>query len=1062
MSQLKILNLHNNRITVINNINLLNDLDSLDLAKNLLTSLGADLNFELTISTLTRLSRLLLYDNLLTSLPKLRGGLLEVDLSGNSIQLLSLNETVSFSELTRLERLRISSNIIFLRGDLDFFRCPRTIMELSLSNTEIRVLNESSFTGYSSLVVLDLSQNHLSFIENYIFAHQTSLKYLDVSKNRLSSIEDFAFTELINLQELDLHDNLITQISPIIFVKCTALQKLFLNMNQISVLAAGLFSSLSHLKTLSLSSNQLTSISSGVFGGFADLEFLYLSHNRITLIEDQAWPHLTNLRALYLNSNILSVIDNSWMSPISQSNQLQIVLLGYNNITTIEFNMHQQWTSNFKILIMEGNPSVCESRATLIPEVFADLNHNWNIDASPTQNVTVTCICAEGYVGLDFCIHTSSLFKVQPLMLSGYSKSTCSSANGDFASIEVKGNNVLRDIMVSTEFLISGSPSSQKYLDVLNSLSTQFLISGSSSSQKYLDVLNSLKGNSILMVTPSVCSIGIRIPWAVSVFNLDVLSDEYLACAWVLNNPYQVNPSVNPCFKIFPRYLRLPRTIIIESSFGELVVTSINVQLNPNIPSEIDIVFPNITCHVHSSRCSNVELGENSARFRQVVSSYSSTGDVLIDLSWNLNSAKFVIAVYAREKMSEESLYIANIAIDVTDCPVITMLTKLCSLHGYCVDNDNPYDGIFTCQCLSNYTNADCSSQLIIQTVVSPSSSGIDLTYLYGYIVAPSVAGLTIFMVSLCVILKYRRRDFFRKDHHIFISYRFSTDADLARELCNRLQNECIESDLKIKCYFDQQDIYDGTRWEESFLTGLQHCCLFVPLISEAAIGPIKMVSPTDKTKDFMLLEYEHAAVLQKENRLAILPILIGKRIQTTALLPFKAQLPSPSALSAFKKPSFLNFFLKADKPITLPNHLPENNSTAVPAINVVENNSSAPIPDVTFEKFNWSEYGGHVFPANRSKTSDVPVRDTMTAMFGFQSLLLEKFNATSMSVFSGKEVTLAPKQTNLIHRIVETLRFTAWHDKKVLGRKHWKTFPPSLPKNSDGTAAVTTTITEV
>ena len=197
LSQLKTLNLHSNRITVINNINLLNDLDSLDLAKNLLTSLGADLNFALTISTLTRLSRLLLYDNLLTSLPKLRGGLLEVDLSGNSIQLLSLNETVSFSELTRLERLRISSNILFLRGDLDFFRCPRTIMELSLSNTEIRVLTgESSFTGYSSLVVLDLSQNHLSFIENYIFAHQTSLKYLDVSKNRLSSIEDFAFTEL--------------------------------------------------------------------------------------------------------------------------------------------------------------------------------------------------------------------------------------------------------------------------------------------------------------------------------------------------------------------------------------------------------------------------------------------------------------------------------------------------------------------------------------------------------------------------------------------------------------------------------------------------------------------------------------------------------------------------------------------------------------------------------------------------------------------------------------------------------------------------------------------------
>ena len=78
--------------------------------------------------------------------------------------------------------------------------------------------------------------------------------------------------------------------------------------------------------------------------------------------------------------------------------------------------------------------------------------------------------------------------------------------------------------------------------------------------------------------------------------------------------------------------------------------------------------------------------------------------------------------------------------------------------------------------------------------------------------------------------------------------------------------------------------------------------------LSEAAIEVIKHITPNDITSDFMLLEYEQATQLRREKRLNILPILIGHRTTT----PLK----------------------------------------------------------VSFDKFNWAEFGGHLFPGTRSKTS--------------------------------------------------------------------------------------------
>ncbi len=63
-----------------------------------------------------------------------------------------------------------------------------------------------------------------------------------------------------------------------------------------------------------------------------------------------------------------------------------------------------------------------------------------------------------------------------------------------------------------------------------------------------------------------------------------------------------------------------------------------------------------------------------------------------------------------------------------------------------------------------------------------------------------------------------------------------------------------------MRCFLDKQNIKSGTNWQEAFLDGLEHTCLFVPLVSEAAIATIKEVKASDEKNDNVLLEFEHAA----------------------------------------------------------------------------------------------------------------------------------------------------------------------------------------------------------
>lgn len=80
------------------------------------------------------------------------------------------------------------------------------------------------------------------------------------------------------------------------------------------------------------------------------------------------------------------------------------------------------------------------------------------------------------------------------------------------------------------------------------------------------------------------------------------------------------------------------------------------------------------------------------------------------------------------------------------------------------------------------------------------------------------------------------------------------------------------------KCFLDVQELKLANDWREGFLNGLKRSCLFVPIVSEAAVAPIMASTDDATTEDNLLLEFETALDLRQKGRLQILPLLVGER----------------------------------------------------------------------------------------------------------------------------------------------------------------------------------------
>jgi hypothetical protein len=274
--------------------------------------------------------------------------------------------------------------------------------------------------------------------------------------------------------------------------------------------------------------------------------------------------------------------------------------------------------------------------------------------------------------------------------------------------------------------------------------------------------------------------------------------------------------------------------------------------------------------------------------------------------------------VCALDSYSKQVAMFAEVNLRVFDCG-----NQTCENKGHCRTelSSTTMTGNPDCVCTAHYKGIFCEETNFENSNNTPTIVG-------------AVVGLTVALFAcLSLALFIRRRQRQRKDYHVFISYRVDTDKDLAEMLCRKLETESVpmrdETRLNVKVFWDAKDIQDGSNWKQTFLQALQHSCLFLPIVSEAALEPMKRIMPQDSKPDNVLLEYEVAMKLQKAKLIAVLPLLVGRRNK--------------------------------------------------------ENGQKV-------ERFNFELFGAHTFPATSSTTlQDVPISTTITSLYANQGIFLTR-----------------------------------------------------------------------
>lgn len=306
--------------------------------------------------------------------------MIRIDLSGNGLSRVSINQKSSFLGYLNLARNRISQ--------LDDIGSSEYLQDLDLSYNQLTMLKRKWFQGFPYLCYLYLSNNQIEYIEPDSFTMET-FSYLDLNNNRLkhflyvyfsqdltnsinlnsiklfnNSLKSFDFTGLSVLYEvrssnnnltyrdinsfryssldmsiLFLDYNNLTFIEKEFFSKALSMEILNISHNQITYIEPGSFSSLKLLKQLDLSYNQISELSSTIFNGVSALTFIDLSHNRLKTIQSDLFKGLNKLSYLGLESNLIKVNEDFSFKDVNRLVRLSIdansAHLPFSNLTLV-------------------------------------------------------------------------------------------------------------------------------------------------------------------------------------------------------------------------------------------------------------------------------------------------------------------------------------------------------------------------------------------------------------------------------------------------------------------------------------------------------------------------------------------------------------------------------------------------------------------------------------------------------------------------------------------------------------------------------------------------------
>ncbi|XP_038839844.1 extracellular matrix protein 2 [Salvelinus namaycush] len=258
----------------------------------------------------------------------------------------------AFKGLKFLSRLFLDNNLLeTVPTDL-----PSTLQELKINENHLKGIEENSFQGLSSLLILELEGNVLNEgnVDHQAFSPLSQLSYLRLGRNHfrtipqglppsllevylennlIEEISDCVFNQTTNLNVISLRHNRLEEsmIAPLAWINHKNLESIDLSYNRLYLVPSYLPRALVHLV---LVGNQIERIPGFVFAHMVPgIEYLYLSHNKLDGegVEPESFlGTYTSMTELCLDHNQLVTVPPG----INQMSTLHFLHLNNNKIRT--------------------------------------------------------------------------------------------------------------------------------------------------------------------------------------------------------------------------------------------------------------------------------------------------------------------------------------------------------------------------------------------------------------------------------------------------------------------------------------------------------------------------------------------------------------------------------------------------------------------------------------------------------------------------------------------------------------------------------------------------------
>lgn len=318
---------HNKISNLYYSLSIYENLLSLDLSNNNLSSLGSD-KFKSQIN------------------------LKVLNFSRNSIEKLKKD---SFNGLKALVNLDLSYNRLEKLHNLTFLEL-HSLRTIVLSGNRITHLERGLLRTAKHLKELVLDNNQLLEIPSAVLSDAIGLHFLVLSQNLIYSVDEGSMPNLPELQSLSIDGNVIRDIHHAALTGLPSLERLDLSDNNFTNIPTASLSKLSNLTWLKLSGNFLEKIPPVAFRGLFQLKHIHLDRlDMLTKIDVRAFVDNINLERIWLNDNIAM---KSIPTRLFHGNpKIVHISIKNNALTTVEaihFPLDQ-----LRLLQLGGNPLEC-------------------------------------------------------------------------------------------------------------------------------------------------------------------------------------------------------------------------------------------------------------------------------------------------------------------------------------------------------------------------------------------------------------------------------------------------------------------------------------------------------------------------------------------------------------------------------------------------------------------------------------------------------------------------------------------------------------------------------